>query len=342
MGKRNSIVSIIIPLFNANPYLDYSFTSVLNQTYKDLEIIAIDDGSSDGTMQSVLDFNDSRIVYKWQSNRGKNFALNLGLELAKGEFLMFLDQDDYIPSNYVASMLQALNTSGSDVVSSNVLNIKGIKELRNRVFIETNKPSNQTLNLKLTTLVFNEKILYQYFFGHQVGHSFWNKLYRHQFLENFKFDEKYQLDDRPNLYRFIFEINSLTFTENLYIFHLHHDLSMGHNKMFEPVYLLELIHIDSDILKAITERDLSESFIKKVGFKINSEIIKNNIRLCLVSNNSTHDNISNSLFYSSASLISKLLLLIYKINVFINSSLLKGILIRILYRKFNHQNLLDL
>lgn len=90
-------ISIIIPVYNAEKYLHECLDSVVSQTFKDIEIICIDDGSADNSYQVLQGYadKDSRFVILQQENKGAGAARNKGIEIAKGEFLAFLDSDDY-------------------------------------------------------------------------------------------------------------------------------------------------------------------------------------------------------------------------------------------------------
>lgn len=91
-------VSIIIPAYNAEKYIKRSLKSLLNQTYNKIEIIVIDDGSTDGTATLIEAFRDPRIIYRYQNNSGQGAARNHGIRLSKGEYITFLDTDDvYLP-----------------------------------------------------------------------------------------------------------------------------------------------------------------------------------------------------------------------------------------------------
>ena len=96
-------VSIIIPVYNVENYLRVCLDSVVNQTYSDLEIICINDGSTDTSLDILNEYakNDSRILVVSQLNRGLAAARNTGLEYVTGELCYFLDSDDYIERNLI-------------------------------------------------------------------------------------------------------------------------------------------------------------------------------------------------------------------------------------------------
>ena len=103
-------VSVVIPVYNVKPYLERCVNSVLRQTYKDLEIILVDDGSTDGSgeMCNQIATNDQRILVIHQKNQGLSGARNTGIRKATGEFIVFLDSDDeWLQSNGLEKLLAA-------------------------------------------------------------------------------------------------------------------------------------------------------------------------------------------------------------------------------------------
>ena len=88
------LVSVIVPVYNGEKYIAETIQSALDQTYKNLEIIVVDDGSTDSTADIVKSFNDERIIYLHQQNSGANVARNYGINASKGEFIAPLDADD--------------------------------------------------------------------------------------------------------------------------------------------------------------------------------------------------------------------------------------------------------
>jgi glycosyltransferase involved in cell wall biosynthesis len=86
--------SVIIPTYNRRHLFDIALKSVLNQTYKDFEVITVDDGSTDHTNEVIKNFDDFRVKYLYQENHGVSHARNRGLEISRGKFIAFLDSDD--------------------------------------------------------------------------------------------------------------------------------------------------------------------------------------------------------------------------------------------------------
>ena len=115
----NEKVSVIIPAYNAEKYLQECLNSVLNQTYKDVEVVVVNDGSTDGT-KSILDtyavrYSNIKVINT--ENGGVSRARNIGLDNASGEYIMFLDADDLLVANAVEILLSDLKDNNADIVA---------------------------------------------------------------------------------------------------------------------------------------------------------------------------------------------------------------------------------
>lgn len=107
------MVSVIVPVFNVEPYIKQCLDSILSQTYKDLEIIVIDDGSSDGSGE-ICDYyekKDQRIKVFHTENHGLSAARNLGINNSYGEYIFVLDSDDWIDENLIADSINSIGTA---------------------------------------------------------------------------------------------------------------------------------------------------------------------------------------------------------------------------------------
>lgn len=125
--NSKELVSIIVPVYNVEKYLEKCMLSLLNQTYKNIEILAVDDGSTDGSLDILKEFQlkDPRLIVFSQKNGGQASARNLGLEKASGDYIMFVDSDDYVKSNFVSSPLNLMQISESQLVIFDVMFIGG-------------------------------------------------------------------------------------------------------------------------------------------------------------------------------------------------------------------------
>ncbi len=126
------MISVIIPTYNREDTIERSLKSVLNQTYLDFEVIIVDDFSSDGTLSVLSKFNDSRIkIIELDENKGANFARNIGIESAKGEYIAFQDSDDFWLPNKLERQIEIIHEKNCDVV---VCDMIGIDEIDNSFY----------------------------------------------------------------------------------------------------------------------------------------------------------------------------------------------------------------
>ena len=101
-------VSIIIPVYNSEEYIKRCLESVINQTYKNLEILIINDGSKDKSDEIIKSYKDDRIKYITQENRGLSGARNTGIDNSTGDYIMFLDSDDSIDLDAVSLLVERI------------------------------------------------------------------------------------------------------------------------------------------------------------------------------------------------------------------------------------------
>ncbi len=110
------LVSVIIPAYNVEDYIVNCLNSIVNQSYKKLEIIVINDGSTDDTLKKIKSVKDKRIVLINQKNTGQSIARNKGIEKAKGKYIMFVDADDFISNDLISKMIKIAKNDNSEIV----------------------------------------------------------------------------------------------------------------------------------------------------------------------------------------------------------------------------------
>ena len=122
MDKDNLLVSVVIPVYNCEQFLPQAIQSILNQTYRSIEIIVVDDGSTDGSRAVAKRFDDSCVKYFYQPNSGIAAARNMGIKISKGKFLAFLDADDlWLPVKLSIQLVPFLRNDSLDMVFGHVL-----------------------------------------------------------------------------------------------------------------------------------------------------------------------------------------------------------------------------
>lgn len=165
-------ISIIIPIYNVENYLKQCLDSVINQTLKDIEIICINDGSTDNSLKILKEYSkkDSRITVINQKNQGVSVARNNGLNIAKGEFVAFIDSDDVLyQKEYLETLYIACKKHKADIAVAGI--VTGKKHSKTRYLLEIDK--------EVITFDYYKKIL----LCGLPQHCFvWNKLYKRSAL----------------------------------------------------------------------------------------------------------------------------------------------------------------
>lgn len=139
-------ISIIIPAYNVAPYIEECINSVISQTKKELEIIIINDGSTDNTKEIVEKYKDKRIKFITTKNNGIGKTRNLGLKKATGKYIFFLDSDDYIAKDAMENLYKKAIDEKADIVIGNMIRLKDDNSLVNDEinFPEGNLDNNKT------------------------------------------------------------------------------------------------------------------------------------------------------------------------------------------------------
>ena len=115
---QDSLVSIIVPVYNSEKYVERCILSILNQTYSIIELILINDGSTDSSLNILDEYSrkDNRIILVNKENEGVSASRNLGIEIATGKYLMFIDNDDFVEPSYVETYVSEIEKYSADLI----------------------------------------------------------------------------------------------------------------------------------------------------------------------------------------------------------------------------------
>lgn len=193
--KFNDIVSVIIPIYNSEKNIKKCLESIINQTYTNLEIILIDDGSTDNSIEVCQEYKDDRIkVYK-EKNSGPSTARNLGLKQCNGNYIVFVDSDDYIEKNMIEIMLKKIKSDDYDICICGYYLVSNSLKKKITITINNNK------NFK--EIVFDYK--------NNVYGYLWNKMFKKNSIEkkfrediSIREDELFLLDNSNYIKKFTF------------------------------------------------------------------------------------------------------------------------------------------
>ena len=174
-------VSIIIPIYNVEKYLKQCLDSIVNQTLKEIEIICVDDGSTDGSLEILKEYaqKDSRFIILQQKNKGAGSARNAGLRIAQGEYLYFLDSDDFAQIDLLEKTYTQITKTNTDIC---IFENNSYHDIKKEII-----PCNWLKGFELAPdkEVFNMQDIPDSFF--QICNiPAYTKLYRHKFIKNYK------------------------------------------------------------------------------------------------------------------------------------------------------------
>ena len=250
-------VSIVVPVYNVREYLPRCLDSLISQTLKDIEIIAVDDGSTDGS-SAILDSygaEDARVRVIHVENGGVSIARNIGLDNAEGQYVGFVDSDDYVEPGMFERLVNTIRETEADCVQCSFDIVDG----------NTRKTEPQETQGALA-IEGNGKIVISFFDG-RLDNSVWDKLYRRSGIGQNRFPPKMTFAED-------FYFNALFFTncmkaavvdDVLYHYYVrdcsasHETISDRHLKGF-PVYdLVKERLTDEDVVKTVSEKEIAES-----------------------------------------------------------------------------------
>lgn len=217
-------VSIVVPIYNAENYLNNTISSIIKQTYKNLEIILVDDASSDNSVKICEEYivKDKRIkLIRNNQNQGVSYSRNKGIDIATGEYILFIDSDDTVDSNYVFELVSANKRCMYDLVVCNF----------NNIIVQKNTIKKRMKNIidvsLLTGNFFND-----YYYINSVLTAPWGKLYKLKIikLNNIRFTKIVAEDYVFNMeyYRFVKKYKFI----NLYLYNYFHRNVVSLSKMF--------------------------------------------------------------------------------------------------------------
>ena len=213
------LVSIIVPVYNAEVYLEKCIESLIGQTYNNIEIILINDGSNDNSLEICNRYKnkDKRVIVINKNNSGVSDTRNYGISICKGKYLCFVDSDDYVKENYVSSLIFSMNDHKLSVCNYKLFN-GCIEEKNNRIFKNGTKRSVEIM----------EKILD----GKSFDGYVWNKMFSKSIINknNIKFDSELSIwEDMIFVIDYLNYIDEVTFSQNEeYIYRINNEsLSKG-------------------------------------------------------------------------------------------------------------------
>lgn len=197
MKYEKDKITVIIPVYNVENYLERCLKSILYNTYTNLEIICVNDGSTDNSKKILEDYSqrDKRVIVINKKNNGISSARNAGIKIATGEYIAFVDSDDWIHEKYFEYLIRGIDTA--DLVICNYIRSykSGSVETDDAYRVQSISPIDVLKNKELKSYV-------------------WGKLFRHQLVDEIRFSESEKLEDS------LYNMDVLLNNKNLKINHV--------------------------------------------------------------------------------------------------------------------------
>lgn len=259
-------ISVIVPVYNCENYLEESIKSILNQSFRDIEVICVDDGSTDDSLNILnkLSIQDTRLKVYTQENQGASVARNNALEKVSGEYIYFFDADDYIVDDCLEKIYNNARNNDSDIV------IFKYDQYKEDSFLNHSQQDieKQFPNTDFTNFTFN---CYDYRIRAFKGpFAPWFKLYKKEFLDkyDFEFPPNLNHNDVPFHVKTILKASKISFIpEYLYHYRIDNPNSISNTRLKRFNDIFSIIQIVEDFLN---DENLIEEFRKEFEyFKIN-------------------------------------------------------------------------
>lgn len=221
-------VSLIVPIYNSQNYLEKCIKSLISQTLKDIQIILINDGSTDNSEKIIKSFDDERIVYISKNNEGIGKTRNLGIDKATGEFLAFVDSDDYLNEHFCEYMYQKAVNDDCDLVVCDFF------EERNTLVGIKFKDFKDT-NLRETPELIN-----------YINLGPCNKLYKKSLFDDKsnRFEENLKYEDAPFVVKMLLSANKIGKVNDYltyYVIHSNSETTIRDKRMYDILEITDII-----------------------------------------------------------------------------------------------------
>ena len=249
----NDLISIIVPIYNAEKYLENCINSILKQTYKNIEIILVNDGSTDnsGKICDEYKYKSDKIIVIHQPNQGASVSRNVGIDKAKGEYITFVDSDDEIQEKYIEylyTLIKKYNTKMS-IASYTIVS-------ENNKKIDLGQGYQETI---LQTKDCLKRLLKEQ--GFTVSPC--AKMYSIELFTNVKFPEGKLFEDNGTAYKFIMECDNIAYGNRSYYSYYRRSNSSTTSKF--NLKKIDLIELTDQMCEEVLERypELKETLEKK-------------------------------------------------------------------------------
>lgn len=241
-SQSRARVSVIVPIYNVSAFVTACVDSILSQTHQDLEVLLVDDGSTDGSGKICDDYAqaDPRVRTIHRPNGGLSAARNSGLDVATGEYIICIDGDDVVTDDHVERLLAEFNHPDVDIA------IAQFQSTQPRAHYERVAPSE----VSPTTRLERDDALVRLFRLSGLTNSAWGKLYRANLFEGVRYPEGALYEDLPTTYRLFMRARSVALTSHASYYYIQRSTSI--TAMRDSVRRLVAFGFAADAVKEVS------------------------------------------------------------------------------------------
>jgi len=255
-NETNPKISVIIPIYNCEKYIKECLSSLFEQTFKNFEIICINDGSTDNTLKILKEFKelDDRIYVFNQNNTGPGITRNIGMNKSKGEYLIFLDSDDIFKKTMLEELYIKIKENDSDVVVCNSQNFE-IKKRRKKFYEKNYLIKDEIIKQKTFSSLDIKKDFFNLFIWWP-----WDKIFKRKYIENLgiKFQNLKSTEDLFFVASAVIAAKKISYLDKILINHrigIKNSVSNSREKSWDNFY-----YALKELKKFIKEKDLYKRF----------------------------------------------------------------------------------
>lgn len=235
-------ISVLIPVYNSEKHIARCIKSIINQTYSNIEIVIVNDGSTDGTQNIIEELDEKRIKLINIQNKGVANARNQALANATGEYITFVDSDDYIQNDYIQILYENMKKYEADITVCNCINyIEETKEQIHKNFGITEIKQYET-----------KEAVESLFYHNYLRHSPWGKLYKKELFKDITFPLGRNYEDLAIIYKIFLRAKKVVYIPKEKYIYVNRKGSIVHSKIKEKD-IETIIMYCKDILQYIQE-----------------------------------------------------------------------------------------
>lgn len=322
--ESSELISVIVPVYNSEKTLKHCLDSIIDQTYKNIEIIIVNDGSTDNSETICKEYQnkDRRIKYIYQNNSGVSNARNNGIKYSNGQYVSFVDSDDYISPDMIFKMYKALKKEKVDVIRCKAIRLESNN-------MQTPESLYELENKKITSNEITKNVILHFITDEKtIGSYVWVLLINKEIIMEFN-EKLYFMEDTDFFIKLLLNINSIYFlNEALYFYNYNTEsISKNKNNSVSNIYgildaaesiktflITKNINID-DILKRFNNNIFNLIFSKMKLYSDN--IFKECLNLRRIFKDNRLKSIVNNMSFRHLTLIKKIEYILVRMKLYI-------------------------